>query len=362
MPATLPPRDCRDHNLIARSVTEPHGQTERSLDAVEQRCRFRAEPHSKSRRELHEPSPLTIPDSGPARDQVARDVTAPPILPNGAELFARYDVLFSDVWGVVHDGVTALPGATEALRAFRRKGGTVVLVSNAPVPNFRVAEMLDGKLLPRDAWDAIVTSGDIALAHVDAAGYQALHWIGPVDRDAALFERVPGPSVALDKADAILCSGLDDDINETAESYRGRLEHALARRLPFVCANPDFVVDVGGRHYLCAGAIADVYEAMGGDVFWAGKPHASAYRAAHEAAERIRAGAIDHHRILVIGDSIRTDLTGARLFGVDALFIASGIHRPVLMQGDDIDPAKLALLFEPEGTPPAVAAQSFLRW
>lgn len=289
-------------------------------------------------------------------------MSSPPILPAAGDLFARYDVLFSDVWGVVHDGVTALPGASDALQRFRARGGTVVLVSNAPVPNFRVAEMLDAKRLPRAAWDAIVTSGDIALAHVDAARYGALHWIGPVDRDAALFERVPGPSVPIEKADAILCSGLDDDLNETAESYRERLLVALAKGIPFVCANPDFVVDVGGRHYLCAGAIADLYEEMGGEVFWAGKPHASAYRAAHEAAERIRGKRVDHHRILVIGDAVRTDLTGAQNFGVDALFIASGIHRPVLMHGEDIDAAKLAVLFEPEGTPPAVAAQSFLRW
>ncbi len=315
-----------------------------------------------SRRELHDQSPKFVHPRRRARSAAVARVTAPPIMAKAGDLFARYDVLFSDVWGVVHDGITALPGATEALRGFRSKGGTVILVSNAPVPNFRVAEMLDGKRLPRDAWDAIVTSGDIALAHVDAADYRALHWIGPVDRDAALFDRVPGPSTPLDKADAILCSGLDDDLNETAESYRDRLGSALARGLPFVCANPDFVVDVGGKHYLCAGAIADLYEEMGGHVFWAGKPHASAYRAEHEAAERIRGTPVDHHRILVIGDSIRTDLTGAHHFGVDALFIASGIHRPVLMHGDEIDAAKLEQLFEPEGTPPAVAAQSFLRW
>lgn len=289
-------------------------------------------------------------------------MTAPPILPGAGDLLSRYDVLFCDVWGVVHDGVTALPDAAEALQRFRGRGGTVVLVSNAPVPNFRVAEMLDAKRLPRAAWDAIVTSGDIALAHVDAAGYRALHWIGPVDRDRALFDRVPGPSAPLAAADAILCSGLDDDTTETADSYRERLSLARDRSIPFVCANPDYWVDVGGRHYLCAGAIADLYADMGGEVFWAGKPHASAYRAAHEAAERIRGRHVDHHRILVIGDAVRTDLTGAFNFGVDALFIASGIHRPALMRGGDIDEVKLAALFKPQGTPPAVAAQSFLRW
>lgn len=286
----------------------------------------------------------------------------PPVFEHAGSLLARYDVLFSDVWGVVHDGITAYREATDALERFRANGGTVILVSNAPVPNARVAEMLAEKNVPRGAWDCIVSSGDIALSHIDAKGYEFLHWIGPAERDAALFRSLHWPSAPIEEADAILCSGLDDDLNETAESYRARLQAALARRLQLVCANPDLVVDVGGSHYLCAGAIADLYEHMGGDVFWAGKPHANAYRAAHEAAERVRGRHIDHQRILVIGDALRTDLQGARNFGVDALFIASGIHRPDTMNGDKIDTARLATLFAPEGTAPAIGAMSFLRW
>lgn len=288
--------------------------------------------------------------------------SAPPIFPHARSLLARYDVLFSDVWGVVHDGITAYAEAIDVLERFRAGGGTVVLVSNAPVPNARVAEMLADKKVPRGAWDCIVSSGDIALSHIDARGYERLHWIGPVERDAALFDKMHWPSSDIANADAILCSGLDDDINETAESYRARLDVALARKLPFVCANPDLVVDVGGQHYLCAGAIADLYESMGGPVFWAGKPHASAYRAAHEAAERIRGRHVEHDRILVIGDAVRTDLEGAKNFGVDALFIASGIHRPAIMAGKDIDPALLARLFDESGRKTTVGAMSYLRW
>jgi HAD superfamily hydrolase (TIGR01459 family) len=286
----------------------------------------------------------------------------PPIFAHGRSLLARYDVLFSDVWGVLHDGLTAYQDATTALENFRANGGTVILVSNAPVPNARVAEMLADKNVPRGAWDAIVSSGDIALAHIDAEGYEQLHWIGPVDRDEALFKSMHWPSAPLENADAILCSGLDDDINETAEDYRARLQIALGRNLPFICANPDLVVDVGGKHYLCAGSIADLYQEMGGRVFWAGKPHANAYRAAHEAAERIRGKHIDHHRILVIGDALRTDLEGARNFGVDALFIGGGIHKPELLTGHHIEPERLAELYEGGQAPPAVGAMSFLRW
>ena len=288
--------------------------------------------------------------------------TAPPVFEFGRSLMGGYEVLFSDVWGVLHDGVTAYNEATDALERFRAKGGTVILVSNAPVPSMRVAEMLADKKVSRGAWDAIVSSGDIALSHIDACGFERLHWIGPVDRDKALFDKMHWPSEPLETADAILCSGLDDDINETAESYRARLEIALGRNLPFVCANPDLVVDVGGRHYPCAGAIADLYEEMGGPVFWAGKPHAIAYRAAHETAERIRGKHVDTREILVIGDAVRTDLEGAKNFGVDALFIASGIHAPDIMNGNAIDETSLAKLFagcDPENP---FGAMSHLRW
>ncbi|MFV0367695.1 MAG: TIGR01459 family HAD-type hydrolase [Hyphomicrobiaceae bacterium] len=287
---------------------------------------------------------------------------APPVFEHGRSLMGGYEVLFSDVWGVLHDGVTAYSEATDALERFRARGGTVILVSNAPVPNTRVAEMLADKKVPRGAWDAIVSSGDIALSHIDACGFERLHWIGPVERDKALFDNMHWPSETLESADAILCSGLDDDRGETAESYRSRLQIALDRKLPFVCANPDLVVDVGGQHFLCAGAIADLYEEMGGPVFWAGKPHAIAYRAAHETAERIRGKHIDTREILVIGDAVRTDLEGAKNFGVDALFIASGIHAPDLMDGREIDEAKLTELFKGADPDSPVGAMSYLRW
>ena len=142
---------------------------------------------------------------------------------------------------------------------------------------------------------------------------------------------------------------------------RALLEAAYDRRLPFVCANPDLVVDVGGRLYLCAGAIAALYEDLGGEVFWAGKPHASAYEAASKSAGGIRGAAIDRRRVLAIGDSLRTDLAGAAQAGIGGLFIGSGIHRHDSMSGTMLDPGKLARLFEP-GSPPAVGAMPYLAW
>ncbi len=208
----------------------------------------------------------------------------PPILTRSGDLLARYDVLFCDVWGVVHDGLKAFPAACDALVTFRQNGGTVVLVSNAPVPKEQVAAMLVSRGVPRSTYDEIVSSGDIALAHVSAQKFGALHCIGPRDRDSALFSKLTARKTSLAEADAILCSGLTNDLTETAESYRPLLDAARARDLPFVCANPDLVVDVGGKLYLCAGAIADLYQHLGGSVYWAGKPHPNAYGTAQNVA------------------------------------------------------------------------------
>jgi HAD superfamily hydrolase (TIGR01459 family) len=185
--------------------------------------------------------------------------------------------------------------------------------------------------------------------------------VGPRDRDAAFFEQAKAAPAPIAHSQALVCTGLNDDVNETAEDYRPLLESAFARGLPFICANPDLVVDVGGRLYPCAGAIADLYERMGGPVFWAGKPHPIAYATAHVAAERVRGIAVARERILVIGDALRTDLAAAENAGIDALFIAAGIHRAEAMDGNALSPEKLVRLFAP-GKPRALAAMSVLAW
>lgn len=291
----------------------------------------------------------------------AADAPHPPIIAGAGELMTRYTTILCDVWGVVHNGVRPYDSACDALVRFREGGGTVVLITNAPVPDDRVAAMLDDRRVPRASWDAIVSSGDIALAEVARRGLERLVQIGPRDRDIALFRKLPRASVPIEDAEAIICTGLVDDRNETAESYRPLLEQALARRLPFICANPDLVVDVGGTLYLCAGAIADLYEHMGGEVYWCGKPHASTYDTARRVAEGLRGGPVAAREMLAIGDSLRTDLKGAERAGIDALFIASGIHRDELMGDGLLHGGRMADLFPP-GSPPAIAAMPVLAW
>jgi HAD superfamily hydrolase (TIGR01459 family) len=285
----------------------------------------------------------------------------PPVLEHARDLLSRYDVLLCDVWGVVHNGHRAFPAACEALANFRDEGGTVILLTNAPQPAERVARILDDKLVPTSSWDAIVSSGDVALEHVRQRGYQRIHHIGPVPRSRPLMSHLPGLTGSLEEADAIVCSGLVDDSRETAEDYRRVLLRAHALGLPLVCANPDLVVDVGGTLLPCAGALGALYEEIGGEVYWAGKPHAPVYEGALRRAAELRGRDVARTRVLAIGDALRTDLAGAANAGFDALFIASGIHRHETMSGDSVEPRLLAGLFD-ASAPPAVAAMSGLAW
>jgi len=286
----------------------------------------------------------------------------PPIIAAAGPLLSRYDVVFCDIWGVMHNGRKAYAEAGAALARFRSGGGTVILVSNAPVPASGVERVLAKTGVRRDAWDAIVSSGDIALRHIAEKGYRHMHWVGPSERDYALYVRLPEPSAPLAQAEAIVCTGFRDDRNETVADYRALIEEGVALKLPFVCANPDLVVDVGAVQLLCAGSIAAEYERQGGEVFWAGKPHPSAYGTALALAAELRGSTPGLERILAIGDAVRTDLAAARGLGVDGLFIAAGIHSGAVLAGGEIDPVRLAQLFDPPGTPAAIAAMTHLRW
>jgi HAD superfamily hydrolase (TIGR01459 family) len=286
-------------------------------------------------------------------------VAAPPILSNAGPLLAGYDVLFCDVWGVVHNGRTAYREGCLALSQFREQGGTVILVSNAPRTAVAVRRILDEKGVPGGICDAIVPSGDLARAYAAQRGFAYVHHIGP-DRDLDVFDGSDLVRVGLEEAEAIFCTGLIRDRQETGEDYRAPLLPAVERGLPLICANPDLVVDVGGTLLPCAGAIATVYEDLGGEVFWAGKPFATAYQSAMEMAARLRGGPIEKSRILAIGDAVRTDIAGAVDYGIDALFIGQGIHRDAVMPNGELVAGPLANLFE--GQPAAIAAMATLRW
>lgn len=242
-----------------------------------------------------------------------------------AELRGAYDVLFCDIWGVIHDGARAFPAACDALARWRRESGPVVLISNSPRPWDGVAAQLQDLGASPDIWSAIVTSGDACRVLLAERSPGPAWRIGP-DRDAPLYE---GLDLAFaDEADAafISCSGLDDDERQTPEDYRTRLQRAADRGLEMVCANPDIVVQRGARLIWCAGALAELYESLGGRVASAGKPHPPIYGLARDAADLALGRPLDARRILVLGDGLVTDIAGAHREGLDALFVAGGIH------------------------------------
>lgn len=246
-------------------------------------------------------------------------------LPGLSVLAGRYEVLFCDIWGVVHNGLVAHPPAYDALVQYRRQGGRIVLISNAPRPSPPIIVMLDRMGVPRDAYDAIVSSGDCSRAEVARYRGKIIHHVGPPTEDDALYEGLDVTRGRAEDAEVVVVTDLDDD-NDTPDMYADRLALWLKRGLPMICANPDKVVESGDRIIYCGGALADVYQAMGGKVLMAGKPYAPIYEEALRLAEKAAGHALAKRKILAVGDSVRTDATGAAGFGIDLLFITGAIH------------------------------------
>jgi HAD superfamily hydrolase (TIGR01459 family) len=261
-------------------------------------------------------------------DQVAGSAAAArvPLIEHFGPLARDYDVLFCDVWGVVHNGVVAFADACAALTRFRERGGTAILLTNAPRPDAAVQRILDRFAVPHDAYDAIISSGDVTRGVVANRIGQRVFHLGP-ERDLPIFAGLDVRLAPLEAADYVVCSGLFDDAVETPDSYRDMLASMRARALFMVCANPDVVVERGDKLVYCAGALADAYAALGGEVLYCGKPHAPIYETALVKAVALRGGVTPPlHRVLAVGDSVRTDLVGAAAFGLECLFVTSGLH------------------------------------
>jgi HAD superfamily hydrolase (TIGR01459 family) len=251
-----------------------------------------------------------------------------------ADLSGRYDAVFCDLWGCLHNGKAAFPAAVSALQAFRNAGGKVVLLTNAPRPKASVVKQLQSMKVPRDAYDIVVTSGDAAqMGMLSGAVGQMVHHIGaPKDeafftdfaddlRDYALTQPVIH-RVPLPEAQGIVCTGLRDDLTETPDDYRAALLMAKTLDLPMLCANPDIVVDLGDKRLYCAGALARAYEAMGGVALYFGKPHPPIYDLARRRLAEI---GVTDPQVLCIGDGIETDIQGGMGEGLDTLFITGGL-------------------------------------
>ena len=278
-------------------------------------------------------------------------MTRAPVIAGLAEVAARYDALLCDVWGVVHNGREPFAEATAAMARFRAEQGPVVLVSNSPRPGRDVAFQLQALGVRRDAWDAIVTSGDATRVELAARAPGPAWAIGPL-RDAPVYE---GTGVVFaevpEEAAFVACTGLFDDEIETPEDFRARLQVCVARGLVMVCANPDRVVQRGAKTIYCAGALADVYLEQGGEVVMAGKPFAPIYELAYAEVDRLADRPVARERLLALGDGLPTDVAGANGQGLDVLFTAaSGIHAPeVLDAAGRLSPERTEALLDDAG-------------
>jgi len=277
-----------------------------------------------------------------------------PILSSISELSCACDAWIVDIWGVMHNGARAYAAAGEACRRFRRGGGIVVLLSNAPRPFRAVVHQLAAVGVDPESYDGGLTSGDVTRGLLEAWSGRSLLHIGP-ERDKGLFEGLTARLATPDAAEAIVCSGLWDDSSETPANYEALFEVLAARRLAMLCANPDLVVERGNKLVYCAGALAALYAQKGGEVIYAGKPHVPIYERTFATLERLAGRALARERILAIGDGIDTDLLGAHRAGLRSLFIASAVHLPGGLDARTLDELFASRPFRPIAALPALA-------
>lgn len=282
--------------------------------------------------------------------------------PNGlGAIIDGIDLVVMDLWGCMHDGVTAYPAALEALRQLKLADVKVALVSNAP----RRIEVVRPRMreigIADDLYAGLYTSGEEVWNHIarkDRPDYAALgsrvyQIVG--GQDLTFLDGLDVTAVDdVTTADFVLVIGVDSP-NDTVADFRPVLETARARGLPLVCANPDLIVHRGGIAEICAGAIAEAYREMDGQVIIEGKPYPGIYRRAFKDF-----GITDPARVLGIGDALRTDVAGAKGVGAKSLLIAGGIHHTVLLEGTVLDQDALARLAE--GGPQPDYALSYLAW
>ncbi|WP_420568476.1 TIGR01459 family HAD-type hydrolase [Thalassovita sp.] len=280
------------------------------------------------------------------------------IISSLAQISSRYDALFVDLWGCVHDGVQAMPEAVTALQDYRRKGGIVVLVTNSPKPRAGVEVQLQKFGVPTDAWDTIATSGDSARsAMFRGAVGEKVFFMGEWERDEEFFtplKLLEDPLnielVDLDQAEGIVCCGPFDPMADPAD-LRPQLLYAKTKGMKLLCANPDIVVDRGEVREWCAGAVARLYTEMGGESLYFGKPHPPIYDLA-----RRRLYALGHDipdsQILAIGDGAQTDIKGATGEDIDSLFISGGLARADTKTSHQPDPEALTAYLQREMSMP----------
>lgn len=287
------------------------------------------------------------------------------IITSLADIANRYDVLLVDLWGCVHNGITAYDEAVAALKGFRKGGGTVVLLTNAPRSRHEVAKQLERFKVPQEAYDSIATSGDSARAAMFQGAVGEKVWFMGQPFDETFFEQmdlIENPvniqRVDLEDADGIVCCGPFDPHADPAVN-RPQFLYAKQKGLKLLCANPDIVVDRGETREWCAGALAQLYTEMGGESLYFGKPHPPIYDLARRRLAALDKD-IDPSRVLAIGDGILTDIAGAMGEDIDALFITGGLAAQETGTQSQPDPEQLEQYLAKAGAAPQFSI-GFLR-
>ena len=228
-----------------------------------------------------------------------------------------YQLFYIDLWGVIHNGIKLHKEAINTLRQISKKNKDYVLLTNAPRPNASVKNFLEKMGVEKEIRDHVFTSGEAALNYLRKNLIDKFFFhIGP-PRDFDLFKDFEkNKTTNLEKSEYILCTGLFDDHHKDLVFYRDLLDQHLKKKM--ICTNPDLIVDRGNKRELCAGSVAMVFEKMGGNVVYFGKPYPEVYNQSTNNKDK---------KILSIGDNLNTDIKGANLLNYDSLIISNGIHK-----------------------------------
>ena len=232
-----------------------------------------------------------------------------------SDIYENYDTFIIDLWGVVHNGIMLNSNAIEAIDKLNNKSKKIVFLSNAPRPSAKVINFLLKMNMDRKYLNHVMTSGEAAMHAINQKKFgKTFYHLGPA-RDISVFEKVKDNRTDLKSCDFILCTGLFDNYNNDLNYYKKFLVNHVSKKL--ICTNPDLTVHRGSVEELCAGSVAKVFEDLGGEVAYFGKPHKEVYNMCISPNEKV----------LAIGDNLRTDIKGANNLKIDCIFISEGVHR-----------------------------------
>jgi len=242
-----------------------------------------------------------------------------------SEIFDNYDTFIIDLWGVIHNGVKLNPKAMEAIEQLKLNSKKIVFLSNAPRPSSKIKNFLMKMDMNKKYLSNVMTSGEAAMYAINKKQFGKFFFhLGP-SRDTSVFEKVINNKTDLESCDFILCTGLYDDHENDLEYYKKLLEKHTTKKL--VCTNPDLIVHRGNVEELCAGSVAKVFEQLGGEVVYFGKPYKEVYSMCFNSKEKV----------LAIGDNLRTDIKGANNLNLDCVFITEGVHRDEFIKISELD-------------------------